>query len=155
MSFITINGRLAFAPKKVVRKTANGDVQVTELRVITNPFVGGVKYTNSFNITVWPGRYEKFVEKLGVGSAVIAIGMLYIVEYTDKNKQNRTSNNVNLMHLSFPVSDSDEISKKRKKAEKKPGVYLDDNAVLSTESEGQSEAPDTEMSEPQVEGETE
>ena len=133
MTFVTLNGRLGFDPKKVVRKTANGDVEVLELRVICNPFVGGVSYTNFFNVTVWPGRFENIVKNLGKGSAVMIIGVLYIVEYTDKNGNPRTANNVNLMSLSFPVADSEEAFKKRKKPVKKPGTFYDDNAAVVME----------------------
>ena len=144
MVYVTVNGRLGFDPKKVIRKTANGDTEVTELRIACNPFVGGVTHANFYNVTVWPGRFEGIVKKLVKGSAVVATGILYIVEYKDKNGNARTANNINLHHLGFPVADTEEIYQKRKKIKKEVGTYLDDNAevpdsAINTEPTGESQ----------------
>ena len=119
MVYVTLNGRLGFDPKKVIRKTANGDTEVTEFCIACNPFVGGVTHANFYNVTVWPGRFEGIVKKLVKGSAVVATGILYIVEYKDKNGIARTANNINLHHLGFPVADTEEIIKSVKTLKKK------------------------------------
>ena len=123
-------------PKKVIRKTVNGDTEVVELRVATNPHVGSITYTNYYNITVWPGRFEGIIKKLGKGSAVHIFGVLYQVEYKDKNGKDRVANNVNLLLLTFPVADSEEAFAKRKRVRKAPaGGFLDDSAaIISSES---------------------
>ena len=84
MVYVTVNGRLGFDPEKVIRKTANGDTEVTELRIACKPFVGAVTHANFYNVTVWPGRFEGIVKTLVKGSAVVATGILYIVEYKNK-----------------------------------------------------------------------
>ena len=76
MTFVIINGSLTADPRQVMRRTANGQVQVVELRIAVNVFVGGVTYTNYFNATVWPGRWEGIVRNLAKGSAVMILGTL-------------------------------------------------------------------------------
>ena len=137
MAFISINGRLTKDPKRVVRKTKNGDVEVTELTIACNPMVGNVRYSNYYHITVWPGRFEGILNCLNQGSAITAYGILYIASYKDKNGDSRTSNNVNLMHLSFPVADTEEMAEKRKK-KKVVKDFMDDNAAI----EGPDGGPD-------------
>ena len=119
-----------------MRRTGNGDVEVVELRILDNPYVGGVTHTIAYNATVWPGRWQGIVNRLSKGSAVMIIGVLYIVAYKDKQKESKTANNVNLMHLGFPVADTEEMNKKRKKVVKTEENFLDDDAVITEPDSG-------------------
>eukprot|EP00834_Sanchytrium_tribonematis_P008047 NODE_842_length_3576_cov_0.392867.p4 type:complete len:134 gc:universal NODE_842_length_3576_cov_0.392867:1007-606(-) len=133
MVVVNLNGRLGLPPKKATRKTRNGPVEVLELRFVVNPFVSGKKYTNYYNATIWPGRFENIVSCLDVGSAIVVTGVLYCSEYTDKNGEKREAKNINILSMEFPVVDSDEMKEKRKK--KKVEIQMDDNFAIAEDDE--------------------
>eukprot|EP00834_Sanchytrium_tribonematis_P006289 NODE_448_length_7291_cov_0.696329.p5 type:complete len:141 gc:universal NODE_448_length_7291_cov_0.696329:2275-2697(+) len=139
MVVINLNGRLGLPPKKAIRKTRNGPVEVIELRFVANPFVSGKRYTNYYNATVWPGRFENIVSCLDVGSAVVVTGVLYCSEYTDKNGQAKEAKNINILNMEFPVVDSQDILEKRKEAKKAKLEHMDDNSALPIEDDSINE----------------
>ena len=80
--------------------------------------------------------WQGIVNRLSKEKAVVIVWVLYIVAFKDKQKESKTANNVNRMNLGFPVADTEEMNKKRKKAVKTKENFLDDDAVITEPDSG-------------------
>lgn len=89
MNIIQIAGHLGADPE--VRFTPSGQ-KVTTFRIAANSRRGGKDETTWYRVTVWGDRFDKMMQYLKKGSAVIVIGTLHKPEiYTDKEGRPQVS----------------------------------------------------------------
>ena len=105
VSYIQVNGRLTQEPVVKAVKTRKGEVEVVEIAIASNNYIGGKNYTTFYNVTLWPGRAEKLRKDLIKGSAILVTGQFYQYSYTSKDGQEKTYNGINLHSICMPVCD--------------------------------------------------
>jgi len=100
MNLIEVMGHLGVDPEE--RVTPSGQ-KVTNFSVATNYKRGGKEVTVWFRITVWGDRFDRMMQYLKKGSAVIVVGELQPPEvYTDRNGTSQVRLQVTAEILKFP-----------------------------------------------------
>jgi len=99
MMIIQIAGRLGSKPER--RVTPSGR-KVVNFSVAVNEKKGGADKTHWWRVTVWGDQFDRMIDHLDKGSAVIVTGRFEGPEvYTDKNGNQQVSLNVTAEMIHF------------------------------------------------------
>ena len=128
VTFVTVNVTLNSDPefRTVTKKKDGTEIEVCQLSVKSQNFVSGKNHYNHFNVTVWPGRADKMVQKLKKKSAVLITGQLYLYTYTMANGDEDSRMNINMHSIMFPITNEREV--KKRKVSNEPEI-MDDNVI--------------------------
>lgn len=109
MIIVEIAGRLGADPE--VRYTPNNQ-KVTTMRVATNVYKGGKEETVWWRVTVWGDRFDKMMNYLKKGSAVVVIGDMHKPEiWTNRDGNSQISMEMTAEIIKFsPFGKSDQAS---------------------------------------------
>ncbi len=100
MNHTMVAGHLGADPE--VRFTKDGK-KVTTLRVACNSRRSGQEETIWWRLTVWDNNFEKMMNYLKKGSAIIAFGEMQKPQvYNDRNGNPQVSLDLTVQQLSFP-----------------------------------------------------
>jgi single-stranded DNA-binding protein len=89
-AFLTLEGTVGTVPDQDVIKTANGDLDVCNFRLVTTPYRPGQKEPEDMWFTVRvAGSHTKYAAGLVVGDFVSVRGGFYVREYKDKSGKDR------------------------------------------------------------------
>ncbi|MCB1108221.1 MAG: single-stranded DNA-binding protein [Chlamydiia bacterium] len=100
MNHTMVAGHLGADPE--VRFTKDGK-KVTTLRVACNSRRGGQEETIWWRLTIWDDKFEKMMNYLKKGSAIIAFGEMQKPQvYNDRNGSPQVSLDLTVHQLSFP-----------------------------------------------------
>ena len=72
---ITIMGRITEDVRsRVVSTKSKGEITIHDLSVAVNSYVSGKDVLTFYNITLWPGRFDRMIKLLEKGEAVLLSG---------------------------------------------------------------------------------
>ena len=133
IAVITIMGRVIEKPKLRVVKTKKGDMEVFDLAVAVDSFVAGSAPAVTFyNMTLWPGRFDKIIPRLEPGKAVFISGEFHMAKYRTESGTSGSKLVIDINQLKYSMGDSKKLKLKYAKQEqqREKEESVDEDVVL-------------------------